>query len=153
MLKSLWLDLSSGWSSISILVSINCHKLYLLKSQSLPFFIEGLININVPLYQGIIYRDLKPENILLDAQGHVKLTDFGLCKESIDESTVTHTFCGTIEYMAPEILTRWALNNYLLDNYIFSSQNIRNNKEPVGVTCWVGESGREIEWFSIKSFG
>jgi len=56
--------------------------------------------------QGIIYRDLKPENILLDAQGHVKLTDFGLCKESIDEHSVTHTFCGTIEYMAPEILTR-----------------------------------------------
>merc|ERR1719284_1614568 len=56
--------------------------------------------------QGIIYRDLKPENILLDATGHVKLTDFGLCKESIDEQTVTHTFCGTIEYMAPEILTR-----------------------------------------------
>merc|ERR1711962_794119 len=56
--------------------------------------------------QGIIYRDLKPENILLDARGHVKLTDFGLCKESIDETSVTHTFCGTIEYMAPEILTR-----------------------------------------------
>merc|ERR1719481_1625517 len=56
--------------------------------------------------EGIFLEDLKPENILLDAQGHVKLTDFGLCKESIDESTVTHTFCGTIEYMAPEILTR-----------------------------------------------
>lgn len=38
--------------------------------------------------------------------GHVKLTDFGLCKESVDGNTMTHTFCGTIEYMAPEVLMR-----------------------------------------------
>ncbi|PIK38878.1 putative ribosomal protein S6 kinase beta-1 [Apostichopus japonicus] len=56
--------------------------------------------------EGIIYRDLKPENIMLNAKGHVVLTDFGLCKESIEEGSMTHTFCGTIEYMAPEILLR-----------------------------------------------
>ncbi|DAZ94286.1 TPA: hypothetical protein N0F65_010883 [Lagenidium giganteum] len=52
----------------------------------------------------IIYRDLKPENILLDKHGHVRLADFGLSKLGIDDWTLAMTFCGSIEYLAPEVL-------------------------------------------------
>jgi len=55
--------------------------------------------------KGIVYRDLKPENILLDEEGHIKLTDFGLSKTGMAGDTKSYSFCGTPEYLAPEIVS------------------------------------------------
>ncbi|KAI4213551.1 MAG: hypothetical protein LQ351_003775 [Letrouitia transgressa] len=52
----------------------------------------------------VVYRDLKPENILLDYTGHIALCDFGLCKLDMKDEDRTNTFCGTPEYLAPELL-------------------------------------------------
>lgn len=54
----------------------------------------------------IIYRDLKPENIVIDGTGHAMLTDFGLSKEGVRDNYGAKSFCGSMAYLAPEMLKR-----------------------------------------------
>lgn len=69
------------------------------------FYIAELLSAIESLHElNVIYRDLKPENILLDYQGHIALCDFGLCKLNMNNEDKTNTFCGTPEYLAPELL-------------------------------------------------
>lgn len=73
--------------------------------QRAKFYIAELILALEHLHNyGIVYRDLKPENILLDANGHIALCDFGLSKANLSKDATTNTFCGTTEYLAPEVL-------------------------------------------------
>lgn len=69
---------------------------------------EILLGLEYLHNNGIIYRDLKPENVLLDKEGHIRLTDFGLSKSGIKDQQKAHTFCGTPEYLAPEIIMNMA---------------------------------------------
>ena len=64
----------------------------------------------------IIYRDLKPENVLIDIDGHVRLVDFGNSKQGLERTDRTYSFCGSFEYMTPEVVTR-VPHSYGVDFY------------------------------------
>ncbi|KAK2963228.1 putative RAC family serine/threonine-protein kinase like protein [Blattamonas nauphoetae] len=87
--------------------------------------------------KNIIYRDLKPENVLLGSDGHIYLTDFGLSKQNITNESQATTFCGTPEYLAPEMLVSgghgkavdwWALGTFLYEILVGIPPFYSNNR-------------------------
>ena len=82
-----------------------------LPEETVRFYMAEILTALEYLHErGIVYRDMKPENIMLDADGHIRLTDFGLAKEALTDSTLHKTFCGTIAYLSPEMLLRKGVN-------------------------------------------
>ena len=78
-----------------------------LSEEAAKFFItEILLGIEHLHQRDIIYRDIKPENILLDLDGHVRIADFGLAKPDITQQNMAYSFCGSPEYMAPQMILK-----------------------------------------------
>lgn len=84
---------------------------------------EMILAVKALHHQGIVHRDIKPENVLIGTDGHIKLADFGLAKEKMRNNELTYTFCGSIAYLPPEIISKSGHNRsidwYLLGELMY----------------------------------
>lgn len=96
------MDYCQGGTLADILSRERCIP----ENKAKMYLCEILLGIQALHSQDIIYRDLKPENVLLDELGHIKLSDFGLAKEGVNTELSAASFCGTVAYLAPEILEK-----------------------------------------------
>ena len=105
------------------------------EDEAKKYICEVIIGLEFLHKNDIIFRDLKPENVVLTQTGHVKLIDFGLSKQSVDETVGNKSFVGTIAYLAPEILKKqkhyksldWYLTGLLLYEMIVGEPPYHKN--------------------------
>ena len=86
------------------------------EEQAKIYFVEACIAVGYLHSQPVLYRDITPENILLDCDGHLKVADFGLARPNMTSEDEAYSFCGSPEYMAPEMLQQQG-HTYALDYY------------------------------------
>lgn len=110
------------------------------ESRAKFYICEVLLALENLHKRNIIFRDLKPDNVVLDEEGHCKLTDFGLSKEGVSDFQSAKSFCGSIAYLAPEMLKKqghgksvdWYLLGVLLYEMIVGiTPYFSNNKEQI----------------------
>ena len=131
-------------------------------SSAKVLFAEVILALEFLHSKNILDRDLKPENILVDERGHLKLTDFGLCKLDFKREDFTNSFVGSPEYMSPEILNgdpyNYSVDFYTLgvlfyelvlglpphynENKILMYQDIKS--KPIKIPFAIGEQLRDL---------
>jgi serine/threonine protein kinase len=119
----------------------------LTEEQAIFYFSEILLALEYLHRNDIVYRDLKPENVLVDYDGHVKLIDFGLSKQGLSKDGVTFSFCGSPEYMTPEVLNGVshgrAVDFYGLGALLYEML--------VGIPPFYDKSHAQMEWNILNS--
>ena len=93
------------------------------------FIAEVILAIEYIHTLDVIYRDMKPENILIDHEGHVKLADFGLAKEGIEDKMTAKSFCGSPAYLAPEMLFNKGAGECPFRNSCFYDHRLPNGEQ------------------------
>ena len=129
------------------------------------YLVEIILAIDFLHKNNMIYRDLKPENILIDSKGHIKLTDFGLSKIVTNIEEKSFTICGTLQYIAPEIISGegynesvdwWSLGIIMYEmltgklpfKFNFDSQEEQNDlniyDKKIKYPSWIEENAKDL---------
>ena len=129
------------------------------------YLVEIILAIDFLHKNKMIYRDLKPENILIDSKGHIKLTDFGLSKIVTNIEEKSFTICGTLQYIAPEIISGegynesvdwWSLGIIMYEmltgklpfKFNFDSQEEQNDlniyDKKIKYPSWIEENAKDL---------